>query len=134
MKKIILLNISIFFYSILSFSAQDRTKDTLYFKLDANYLYESKYVGNSYLLKDSNDVGRGTFFFEKIGTEPHGAPQEILCLKKYVRSSKHYSKHKKFKLNDYRLWEHLNNYTIYLVKKTDQDVEYIRVIANFEIE
>ncbi|MCL8008798.1 hypothetical protein M8845_15315 [Gelidibacter japonicus] len=134
MRKLILLSISLFFYSILNLSAQDRAKDTLYFKLDGNYLYESKYVENSFLLEDSNDVGKGTFFFEKIRTEHHKEPQKILCLKKYVRSSIYYNKDKKFKLNDYRLWEHLNNYTIYLVKKTDHGVEYIQVIANFEIE
>lgn len=134
MKKLILFTINLFLFSSFNLSAQERQKDTLYFELDGKYVFESKYVENFYLLEDSSDIGRGTFFFEKIGTESNKYPKEILCLKKYVRASKYYDKHKKVKLNDYRLWEELNNHTIYLVKKSKSKVEYIRVVANVQIE
>lgn len=105
MKKLILFNILIFLCSTLSLSAQETQKDTLYFKLDEKYIFASKYDKNFYLLEDSSDVGRGTFLFQIIGNESSKNPREVLCLKKYVRASKYYDKHKKVKLNDYRLWE-----------------------------
>ena len=132
MKKLILFNIIIVLYSTLSLSAQEKEKDTLYFSYSENYISVYDVTPNKIYIIDSSDDG--TFFFEKIETEINKNPNKILCLKKYVRESKYYDKHKKVKLNDYRLWEDLNNYTIYLVKKSKSKVEYIRVIANFEIE
>lgn len=134
MKKLILVTINLFLITSLSLSAQEAQKDTLYFKLDGKYIFESKYDKNFYLLEDSSDVDRGTFLFQIIGTESRKNPKEVFCLKNYVRSSKHYDKHKKIKLNDYRLWEDLNNYTIYLVRKGENEVEYIQVIATVQIE
>lgn len=60
MKKTVLLGISFVF--LITLNAQEVKNDTLFFKLDGKYVFESKHVSNSYLLKDSNDVDRGTFF------------------------------------------------------------------------
>ncbi|WP_159022102.1 hypothetical protein [Formosa sp. L2A11] len=114
--------------------AQEIQKDTLFFKLDGIYVFESKYVSNTYLLEDSNDIGRGTFFFEKIGIESIKKPKEILSLKKYVHNSEYYNEYTKYKLNDFLFVEHLSNYTIYLVKKEKGKMEYIHVFANSQIE
>lgn len=127
MRKLILLNVIILFLSTINSTAQEKLKDTLFFKLDGKYVFESEYDQNFYLLEDSSDIGRGTFLFEKIKVEKSKHPREILCLKKYVQSSKYYNRHKTVKLNDYKLWEHFVIYTIYLVKKNKITTEYIQV-------
>lgn len=132
MKKLILFNAIIFLCSAFSLSAQDRQKDTIYFDYSENYMLVYDVTPNKIYIKDSSDDG--TFFFEKIDTENNKHPIEIICLKNFVRSSRYYDQHKEIKLNDYRLWEYLDNYNIYLVKDIDNNIEYIKVRANFEIE
>lgn len=134
MRKLILINVIILFLSTINSTAQEKLKDTLFFQLDGKYIFESEYDQNFYLLEDSSDIGRGIFLFEKIKVEKSKHPREILCLKKYVQSSKYYNRHKTVKLNDYQLWEHLVNYTIYLVKKNKITTEYIQVYPTIQIE
>ncbi|MGV8813691.1 MAG: hypothetical protein ACOH2D_06230 [Gelidibacter sp.] len=132
MKNFILINFIIILFSTISLSAQEKQKDTLYFDYSENYILIYDVTPNKIYIVDSSDDG--TFFFEKIDIKINKDPKEILCLEKYIRSSKYYDKHKKVRLNDYRLAEPLDNYTIYLVKKTNNKVEYIHVQPNFEIE
>lgn len=132
MKNFILINFITILFSTGCLSAQEKQKDTLYFDYSENYIVIYDVTPKKiYILDSSYD---GTFFFEKIDIQINNDPKEILCLEEYVRSSKYYDIHKKVKLNDYRLAEHLDKYTIYLVKKTDNKVKYIRVQPNFEIE
>ncbi len=132
MKNFIQVNFIIILFSTISLSAQEKQKDTLYFDYSENYILIYDVTPNKIYIVDSSDDG--TFFFEKIDIKINKDPKEILCLEKYIRSSKYYDKHKKVRLNDYRLADHLDNYTIYLVKKTNNKVEYIHVQPNFEIE
>lgn len=80
------------FFSITVIKAQERKKDTLFFKLDNSYVYESKYAPKEYLLKDSNSDEK--FFFKGVKKVNNLKPKEILCLKKFIRSSKFYDKTK----------------------------------------
>lgn len=103
----------------------NKIKDTLYFKLDNSYVYESKYEPNSFLLKDIK--GNEIFYFSGIELVKNLKPNEILCLKKTIRSSRFYDKTKVQKLNNYKLGIYFNNYVIFLVKKKNNVTEYIRV-------
>ena len=133
MKTRILLTIlSCFFISVLS--SQGKQKDTLFFKYDKKYKNTYEQIPNYYFLDDSSGISRGTFFFEELGIINNVKSTEILCLKKIVRSSKFYNKHKKRKLDDSGIFEYFNNYVIFLVKKNDKNNTYIRVRANWEIE
>lgn len=103
----------------------NKVKDTLFFKLDNNYVYQSKYEPKSYFLKDSK--GNEIFYFKEIELVKHLKTNEILSLKKTIRSSRFYDKTKVQKLNNYKLGIYFNNYVIFLVKKKNNVTEYIRV-------
>ncbi|MDD5151200.1 MAG: hypothetical protein PHC28_12125 [Flavobacterium sp.] len=103
----------------------NKIKDTLFFKQDKSYVFESKYEPNSFLLKDSK--GNEIFYFRGIELVKNLKPNEILCLKKTIRSSRFYDKNKVQKLNNYKLGIYFNNYVIFLVKKKNNVTEYIRV-------
>lgn len=127
MKKIIyycLISLSI----TVTVNAQKINKDTLFFKFDKNYISNSKAGTGNFTLKDSHRDG--TFFFKKMEILTNLKPEKKLCLKKYVRNSEYYDKSRKRKLYDYGLYDHLRNYTIFLVKGK----EYIKVKASYEIE
>lgn len=130
--RTILTIFSCFFISVLS--SQEKLKDTLFFNLDGKYIFQSKYVSTSYLLKDSNDIDKGTFYFEELEIINNVIPKEILCLKNVVRSSKFYNKQKKRKLDDNGLFEYFDKYIVFLVKENKETDEYIKVRANWEIE
>ena len=121
--------------SFLNLSAQETKKDTLFFKYDENYLKTYKEIPNHIYLEDSSGIGNGNFFFDEIDIV-NNIPlnKKTKCLKKYVHSSIYYNKNNKRALNDYRLWEHLNNYDIFLIKKNKGKIEFLKVRANFEIE
>jgi len=126
--------LTLLFASMLK--AQEEKKDTLYFNYDKDYLkaYNNEYEQGTIYLKDSSDVGQGTFFFQATDTLFHLNPKKVLCLKEFVRSSKFYNKHKTKKLDDYRLWEYLNRYQIFLVKENENKKYYLDVFAYFVIE
>lgn len=122
------------FYSVVCLcyyatNAQKQIKDTLFFKYDKNYIKERIIDTNIYyVLEDSHS--EGTFFFQGIQTFLNLKPEKKRCLKKYVRNSEYYDKSGKRKLYDYGLYDHLRDYTIFLVKGK----EYIKVEASYEIE
>ncbi|CAM2907258.1 hypothetical protein SAMN05444143_105140 [Flavobacterium succinicans] len=122
MKTIFLVLLSFFFVSL---KAQEKEKDTLYFKYDNKYVYESKYAPKEYLLKDSNSDE--IFFFNEVEKVTDLNPKEILCLKKIIRTPKFYDENKKQKLNNYKLILFFRDYVVFLVKKTNNKTEYIRV-------
>ncbi|WP_367755690.1 hypothetical protein [Flavobacterium sp. WC2430] len=124
MKKHISL-ILLTFFSIAVLKAQEKSKDTLFFKLDNKYVYESKFVSKEYLLKDRNKDE--VFFFKGNETLKNVKPKEILCLKKFIRSSQFYDKTKKQKLNNYKLIIFFRDYVVFLVIKTKNETKYIHV-------
>jgi uncharacterized protein with von Willebrand factor type A (vWA) domain len=113
------------FFSVAILKAQEKPKDTIFFKLDNRYVYESKYVPKEYLLKDSNSDE--VFFFKGVEIVNNVNPKEILCLKKFIRSSKFYDKTKNQKLNNYKLIIFFRDYVVFLVKKNNNKTEYIYV-------
>ena len=126
--------LTLLFASMLK--AQEEKKDTLYFNYDKDYLkaYNNEYEQGTIYLKDSSDVGQGTFFFQATDTLFHLNPKKVLCLKEFVRSSKFYNKHKTKKLDDYRLAVFLDSYQIFLVKENENKKYYLDVFAHFIIE
>jgi len=124
--------LTLLFASMLK--AQEEKKDTLYFNYDKDYLkaYNNEYEQGTIYLKDSSDVGQGTFFFQATDTLFHLNPKKVLCLKEFVRSSKFYNKTKK--LDDYRLAVFLDSYQIFLVKENENKKYYLDVFAHFVIE
>ena len=112
----------------------NNVKDTLFFKFDNKYVYQSKHEPKSFLLKDGHDVNYGMFFFERIQKVNNLKPREIRNLQKFVRSSKSYYENKTEKLNDLSLSEFFNDYVVFLVKKTHEKTEYIQVKSGFVIE
>lgn len=114
----------------------NQIKDTLFFKLDNSYVYESKYVSKNYLLRDSSGSNNGTFFFQEVKAKNNQKikPEEILSLENFVRSSRFYEKNKQRKLNDDNLAHFFNNYVVFLEKNTSEKTEYIQVVAGIAIE
>lgn len=112
----------------------NKTKDSLFFKLDNDYVYQPKHKSKTFLLKDSHDVNYGTFYFERVQTLNNLKPKSILSLDKFVQTSSFYNKTKKEKLDDYGLSEHLNQYVCFLVKENGKKTEYIQVQSGFVIE
>lgn len=131
MKKHLLLVI-LSFFSITFLNAQEKAKDTLFFKLDNKYIYQSKFNPKSYLLQDSSD--NETFLFQKIETINILKPKKINCLKKFVHQSQFYNKTNNIKLNAHGLWEYFNNYTIFLVENINKKTKYIKVEPNIQLE
>jgi hypothetical protein len=112
----------------------NKVKDTLFFKLDNKYIYQSKYEPKTYLLKESHDVTSGGFYFETIQTINNLERKEILSLEKFVRSSKSYNETKTEKIDDYKLWEYFNNYVVVLVEEVLGEKNYIQVKSGYAIE
>mgnify|MGYP003396865244 CR=1 FL=1 len=114
------------FFSITVLKAQEKSKDTIFFKLDNRYVYESEVSPNHYFLKDHNNDE--AFFFKGIEIVNNVKPKEILSLKKFVRSSEFYDKNKKQKLNIYELINFFSDYyVVFLVKKSNNKTECIYV-------
>jgi len=119
---------------VFTLYAQEQKKDTLYFKLDGEYVNQSLYVPNSYLLEDTIGHHSGIFYFQATDTLFYLKPKKVLCLKEFVRSSKFYNKHNTKKLDDYRLWEYLDRYQVFLIKEDENKTYYLDVYASFVIE
>lgn len=110
--------------------AQNHKKDTLFFELTKGYIKQGVVNKNEFHIKDSSTDG--TFYFEILDTMHLNLNhKKILRLKEFIRYSEYYNNQKKKKLNDYRLWEHLQHYEIFLFKKDDC---YIKVRPSFVIE
>ncbi|CAM2872410.1 hypothetical protein [Flavobacterium frigoris] len=111
-------------------------KDTLYFKLDNSYLYESEYYPGEYITKDSSGSSYGTFFLKKIVTKQEETDNtiQISDFEEFVHNSRFYDKSKTQKLQDQNLSDFLSNYVLFLVKNTPTKNEYIKVYPSFAIE
>ncbi|MDN3675054.1 hypothetical protein QWY99_18630 [Flavobacterium branchiarum] len=134
MKIVVFILIALFSSVILN--AQEKTKDTLYFKYDNKY--DNKYINlyteipGHFYLDDSSGGSNGSFFFKKGEVKSDLSPKKILSLKKFIRSSDFYDKKKK--LNNEKIAVFFSNYVVFLVKNIDKKVEYIQVESGFEIE
>lgn len=100
-------------------------KDTLFFKLDNEYVYQSKNIPERYFIKDASANEHICFHKEEILNIP--TPNKILNLKEFVQSSRFYNKGKKQKLNDKNLSDFLSNYYLYFVKERHGKTEYVKV-------
>ncbi|KUJ59143.1 hypothetical protein AR687_24585 [Flavobacteriaceae bacterium CRH] len=105
--------------------AQQKTKDTLFFKLDNSYISETKHTANKFVLKDVNSDEE--FYFEGIEVLNDLKTNKVLCLKKIVRSPRFYNANKKQKLNNKELVNYFVSYTVFLVRKQKGKTEYIKV-------
>ena len=129
MKKVYII-ISTLVLLALKINAQEFKNDTLFFELKKNYVNQGFINKNQLHIKDSN--ADETFYFEILDTiNPILKPKKILNLKEFIRGSKFYNKQKRRKLNDYKLWEFLRDYEIFLIKK---DCFFIKVRATLEVE
>ncbi|MGZ9677587.1 hypothetical protein [Flavobacterium sp. GNP001] len=108
-------------------------KDTLYFNLDNEYVYPSKYNKTAFLIQDCISLGGGTFCFEQKQTIKDIKPLTILDLKKYIRSSIFYDSRKQL-LSSYPLMHFLSNYVLFFVTKKENDCDYIQVQPMYVIE
>jgi hypothetical protein len=129
MKTVILILLSLFSTFIM---AQEKTKDTLYFKYDKGYINTYAEIPSHFYLDDSSGGSNGSFFFKEGEVKSNLRPKKILSLKKFVRSSNFYDKKKK--LNNEKIAVFFSNYIVFLVKNIDKKVEYIQVESGFEIE
>lgn len=116
------------------FIANPLTKrDTLYFDLDNEYVYPSKYNKNDILINASKCSGGGAFYFEVKELIDVDKPIQLLDLKKYIHSSRfYYSKEKE--LSCYELTLFINSYVIIFVRKNKDKLEFLRAQAQFVIE
>lgn len=132
MKTAILILLSLFSTFI---QAQEKEKDTLFFTYDKKYITSHIEIPNHFYIEDGSGISIGNFYFTEVKRlkKPIVKLKES-CLEKFVNSSKFYDKNKTPKLNDYALWEYLNDYVIVLVKNVDDKKEYIQVEPSFEIE
>ncbi|MFC4221728.1 hypothetical protein [Flagellimonas marina] len=130
MRFIIMLNV--FFVSFLgTLSAQEKCKDTLFFRWDESYFrtYEAApkdiYVGEKWADE--------TFFFIQIGEIKKIRSLKTYSLKRYIRKLNCNPKKKNKHIVDaLKLSGHFSEYCIYLVKKGKNKV--IEVAVAVEIE
>ncbi|KUJ60870.1 hypothetical protein AR687_15810 [Flavobacteriaceae bacterium CRH] len=110
-------------------------KDTLYFKLDNDYVYKpedgykSKYISIDYLIRDNSKDE--VFFFKELEKVKALKPREVLSLKDFIRSSRFYDENKSHKLKEMYLMKFMNDYVIYLVNNKK---EYLKVEPSVVIE
>lgn len=114
---------------------QNKIKDTLFFKLDNDYVYKpkdvykSKYISIDFLIKDNSKDE--VFFFKELEKVKTLKPREVLSLEDFIRSSRFYDKNKSHKLNEMYLMKFMTDYVIYLV---DNKNEYLKVEPSVVIE
>lgn len=109
----------------------NKVKDTLYFKLDNNYVYKSKIQSNPnfYLLKDSKDGEYFTFVQQEILKKLK--KDKLLSLKDFIDSLSFYKK-EKLHISEYYLADFLSNYIVFLVNEDKS--EYIKVYSGIITE
>ena len=103
-------------------------KDTLYFTLDKEYIYQSKYSDDIYLFREGKEI-----YFKKIAKIDTLKPNKTLNLENFIHYSKFYNHQKKI-INIFDMIDYFMNYTIVLVGKKEAEVEYIEVSPVYEIE
>jgi len=116
---------------------QNKRKDTLFFKLDNNYMYEHESVCNPkrYTLKDSEKSNTGIFYFEEFEEQsrPKFKSKKILDLENFVHSTRFYNTDKQT-IQDCDLSEYFNNYVIFLDKEIKNKHDYIQIKSFVTIE
>lgn len=122
MKKVLYLFLLVLCTKL---QAQQKTKDTLFFKLDNSYISETKHTANKFILKDVNSDEE--FYFKGIEVLNDLKTNKILCLKEVIRSSRFYNETKKQKLNNDELVNYFASYTVFLVRKQKGKTEYVKV-------
>lgn len=125
-KNIFSLFITLFF--IVFLQAQERAKDTLFFKYDNKYIKTYAEIPKQYYLDDIKAGGSGTFFLNEVQIVKNLKKKKMLCLKEFVHDPIFYNK--KQVLDDNKLAEYLSKHVVYLVRKN----EYIQVQAGHEID
>ncbi|WP_264529285.1 hypothetical protein [Flavobacterium sp. N502540] len=121
------------FFSMTVVKAQEKVKDTLFFKLD-NYLYQFKFDSKQYIVKDNYDIKDGAIYFETFKIINTAKPKEILCFRKYAKTANLYMINNPKKLNDVKVTKLFDNYIIILVNKKNKQTTYTEVGPVFAIE
>jgi hypothetical protein len=132
MRIHVIIIIILFFY-MSNLKAQEKAKDTLFFKLD-NYLYQSKSDYKDYIIKDNYDSSEGAIYFVQKKIINISKPKKILCFKKFARTSKLYNLKYNNKLNDVKVMNLTDSYIIVVVNKKNRKTEYIEVSPEFAIQ
>ena len=81
------MHILIFIFSFFSISvikAQEKTKDTLYFRLD-KYLYQFKFDSKQFIIKDNFDTSEGAIYFKEFKIVNCVKPKKIIGFKKFAK-------------------------------------------------
>lgn len=108
--------------------AQEKGKDTLYFKYDNKYIKTYSEMPKHYYLDDIKTGGSGTFFLNGVQIVSNLKKRKLLCLKDFVHNPKFYNK--KQEMDDNKLADYFSQHIVYLVRKN----EYIQVQAGHEID
>lgn len=109
--------------------AQEKIKDTLFFKLRDNYLYQADWDNKQFIIKDNYNPQEGAIYITQLKIITIPKPKKILCFKKYAMTSKLYMPKSK-KLNEFKVLDLFSNHTIILITKKN---EYVHVGAKFVI-
>ncbi|MDX6183583.1 hypothetical protein SGQ44_14720 [Flavobacterium sp. Fl-77] len=109
---------------------QNKIKDTLFFKLDNDYVYESKYAPKVYLVNENIESSE-VFSLRELEIIKSLKSKKILSLRDYVKSSRFYNENRTTKLNKIYFMKYLQDYVIFLVNNKN---EYIKVEPSVVIE
>lgn len=108
----------------INIQAQEKEKDTLFFKFDRSYIKESE----SELIFSLKDTDNTEMFYFKGAEVVNGLkPKRILCLKETIRQPNFYNKSNVPKLNNNQLLKYFSNKITYLVKEKSGKKEFIRI-------
>ncbi|PWB19870.1 hypothetical protein, partial [Flavobacterium sp. HTF] len=94
--------------------AQQKTKDTLFFKYDKKYIKTYDEIPKHYYIDEISNGNNGIFFFKEINIFNNIKEKKILSLKKFVRNLNVYDKN--HKIDDYELAGLFNKNTVFLVR------------------
>nr|WP_314839643.1 hypothetical protein [uncultured Flavobacterium sp.] len=108
-------------------------KDTLYFNLDNEYVYPSKYDKTAYLIQDGGNEGLGMLYFQRIENKKPVNNPVVLDMERYIHQSNFFNKNNKI-LDKRNLKSFLSNYVLFLVDKKENDYDYIQVQPMYVIE
>ncbi len=100
-------------------------KDTLYFKIDNSYLFENKNIPKTFFIEDRN--GHTEFCFQEAEILHNLKPKQVLLLKYFIRNSKFYINEGRIALDIKGLLDYMKNYTIILIRESDEKTDYIKV-------
>lgn len=116
---------------------ENRRKDTLFFKLDNKYIFETQPVSNpkKYSLKDSGKSKTGSFFFEEfeVQTRPRFKTKKAIDLENFVHSTRFYNIESQI-IEDFNLANYFSNYVVFLDKQVEDKHDYIQIKSFATIE